>query len=125
MIENAARAAMDIYFMLPSCVPATHMETSGAELTAADIEKLWGYERVIGLAEMMNYPGLVSGAPEVLAKASEDAILMHPLPRKHEMGTEADHAVLDNDPRSVYFHQMQNGMYMRMALLAGVLGAHD
>jgi aspartate carbamoyltransferase catalytic subunit len=63
--------------------------------------------------------------PDQLAKASDDAILMHPLPRKHEMGTEADHAILDNDPRSVYFHQMQNGMYMRMALLAGVLGAHE
>ena len=63
--------------------------------------------------------------PDVLAKASDDVILMHPLPRKHEMGTEADHAVLDNDARSVYFHQMQNGMYVRMALLAGVLGAHD
>ena len=63
--------------------------------------------------------------PDVLAKASASAILMHPLPRKHEMGTEADHAILDNDPRSVYFHQMQNGMYMRMALLAGVLGAHE
>ena len=63
--------------------------------------------------------------PDVLARASENAILMHPLPRKHEMGNEIDHAVLDNDPRSVYFHQMQNGMYMRMALLAGVLGAHD
>jgi len=63
--------------------------------------------------------------PDVLAGARGDTILMHPLPRKHEMGTEADHALLDNDPRSVYFHQMQNGMYMRMALLAGVLGAHD
>ena len=61
--------------------------------------------------------------PQVLAAAPDDAILMHPLPRKHEMGTEADHAVLDDDPRSVYFHQMQNGMYVRMALLAAVLGA--
>lgn len=61
--------------------------------------------------------------PDVLAQASDDVILMHPLPRKHEMGTVADHAVLDADPRSVYFHQMQNGMYTRMALLAGVLGA--
>jgi aspartate carbamoyltransferase len=61
--------------------------------------------------------------PSVLAQASADVILMHPLPRKHEMGTPADHAVLDIDPRSVYFHQMQNGMYVRMALLAGVLGA--
>jgi aspartate carbamoyltransferase len=61
--------------------------------------------------------------PDVMARASQDVILMHPLPRKHEMGTQADHAVLDVDPRSVYFHQMQNGMYVRMALLAGVLGA--
>ncbi len=61
--------------------------------------------------------------PEVLARAPDDAILMHPLPRKHEMGSEADHAGLDADPRSVYFHQMQNGMFVRMALLAGVLGA--
>jgi aspartate carbamoyltransferase len=61
--------------------------------------------------------------PSVLAQASADVIVMHPLPRKHEMGTPADHAILDIDPRSVYFHQMQNGMYVRMALLAGVLGA--
>jgi aspartate carbamoyltransferase len=63
--------------------------------------------------------------PKVLAAAPDSTILMHPLPRKHEMGTEADHAVLDDDPRSVYFHQMQNGMYVRMALLASVLGAGE
>jgi aspartate carbamoyltransferase len=62
--------------------------------------------------------------PEVFSGASSDAILMHPLPRKHEMGTPADHDILDNDPRSVYFHQMENGMFVRMALLAKVLGAH-
>jgi aspartate carbamoyltransferase catalytic subunit len=61
--------------------------------------------------------------PGLLARARPGAILMHPLPRKHEMGTPADHAILDADPRSVYFHQMQNGMYVRMALVAGVLGA--
>ena len=61
--------------------------------------------------------------PELLARAPADAILMHPLPRKHEMGTVRDHALLDADPRSIYFHQMQNGMFVRMALLAGVLGA--
>jgi aspartate carbamoyltransferase catalytic subunit len=63
--------------------------------------------------------------PEVMAGMAADAILMHPLPRKHEMGTEEDHAILDADPRSVYFHQMQNGMYVRMALLAAVLGATE
>jgi aspartate carbamoyltransferase len=60
--------------------------------------------------------------PDVLRRAKPDAILMHPLPRKHEMGTTADHDVLDRDPRSVYFQQMQNGMFVRMALLAKTLG---
>lgn len=59
--------------------------------------------------------------PSVLARAKPDAILMHPLPRKHEMGTPADHDILDADPRAVYFRQMENGMFVRMALLAKVL----
>ncbi|MBN2471055.1 MAG: aspartate carbamoyltransferase, partial [Anaerolineae bacterium] len=58
----------------------------------------------------------------VLAQAKPDAILMHPLPRKHEMGTPDDHDALDADPRAVYFRQMENGMFMRMTLLAKVLG---
>ena len=59
--------------------------------------------------------------PSVLAQASADAILMHPLPRKQEMGTRADHDILDEDRRSVYFEQMENGMFVRMALLVKVL----
>lgn len=60
--------------------------------------------------------------PEVMAQAKDDAILMHPLPRKHEMGTPNDHDALDADPRAVYFQQMENGMFTRMALLSKVLG---
>lgn len=82
-------------------------------------------ERFASEADYAAIAGDFIMTPDVLARAAADAILMHPLPRKHEMGSEADHAVLDNDPRSVYFHQMQNGMYVRMALLAGVLGAHE
>ena len=59
--------------------------------------------------------------PELLQRARNDAILMHPLPRKHEMGPPESHDILDADPRSVYFQQMENGMYVRMALLAKVL----
>jgi aspartate carbamoyltransferase catalytic subunit len=60
--------------------------------------------------------------PSVLAQAKADAILMHPLPRKNEMGTPEDHDLLDTDPRAVYFRQMENGMFVRMALLAKVMG---
>ena len=59
--------------------------------------------------------------PSVLAQAKSDTILMHPLPRKGEMGTREDHDILDEDPRAVYFEQMENGMFMRMALMAKVL----
>ncbi|KAK3606818.1 hypothetical protein CHS0354_018412 [Potamilus streckersoni] len=59
--------------------------------------------------------------PQTIVNAKPDMIIMHPLPRKHEMGTPADHQVLDTDPRTVYFEQMRNGMYVRMALLAKVI----
>jgi aspartate carbamoyltransferase catalytic subunit len=55
--------------------------------------------------------------PALMARAKEDMILMHPLPRVYEISME-----VDDDPRAAYFRQMENGMYIRMALLAAVLG---
>jgi adenine deaminase len=59
---------VDFFFMLPPCVPASPLETSGARLEAADLEKYRDHPRVLGLAEMMNFPGLVAGDPQLLAK---------------------------------------------------------
>ena len=59
--------------------------------------------------------------PALLARAKQEAILLHPLPRKHEMGGRRDHDILDRDRRSIYFQQMENGMLIRMALLAKAL----
>ena len=61
---------LDFYFMLPSCVPATPLETSGARLTAGDLLPFLKHQRVLGLAEMMNYPGVLSGDTGVLRKLS-------------------------------------------------------
>jgi aspartate carbamoyltransferase len=61
--------------------------------------------------------------PDVMSDAKPDCILMHPLPRKHEMGNAEQRDALDLDPRAAYFRQMENGMFVRMALLASVLGA--
>lgn len=55
--------------------------------------------------------------PEVMAQAKQNMILMHPLPRVFEIDMR-----VDDDPRAAYFRQMENGMYIRMALLAAVLG---
>lgn len=55
--------------------------------------------------------------PDVMSRAKKDMILMHPLPRVYEIDMR-----VDDDPRAAYFRQMENGMYIRMALLAAVLG---
>jgi len=68
MLAASEGLPLRVYVMAPSCVPATHMESAGATLTADDIASLWEHERVLGLAEMMNYPGVLFGVPEVLAK---------------------------------------------------------
>ncbi|MDR1080300.1 MAG: adenine deaminase [Deltaproteobacteria bacterium] len=58
----------DVYFMMPSCVPASPIEKGGAELPAAALEPFMNHPRVLGLGEMMNYPGVLSRDPEVMAK---------------------------------------------------------
>lgn len=68
MLETARRTPLEILVMASSCVPATHMETSGASLDAANLASLLDDPSVIGLAEMMNYPGAVFADPGVLAK---------------------------------------------------------
>ncbi len=64
----SARTLMDIRVQISSCVPSTAMETAGAELTAADLAPLKDHPRVIGLAEFMNYPGVIHRDPGCMAK---------------------------------------------------------
>jgi adenine deaminase len=70
MLQSAEQQPMNIYFTLPSCVPATAMETAGARLTAEDLRPFLNNERIIALAEMMNFPGVIYRDPDVLAKIS-------------------------------------------------------
>ena len=67
-LDSAEAMAMDLRLMLPSCVPATDLETSGARLTARELMPLLDHAAVIGLAEMMNYPGVLAGDAEPLEK---------------------------------------------------------
>jgi adenine deaminase len=68
MLDASEGLPLTVYIMAPSCVPATGMETAGATLTAGDLVPLFDHPRVIGLAEMMNFPGLLFQDPEVLRK---------------------------------------------------------
>lgn len=68
MAESAKGIPLNVFLMLPSCVPATPMETSGANLKTDDLKPLLKEPWAIGLAEMMNFPGVIYRDPEVLKK---------------------------------------------------------
>jgi adenine deaminase len=68
MLEMAKRNPLSVYVNAPSCVPSTHMETTGASLEWYDLEPLQREKYVLGLAEVMNFPGVVSGDEAVLNK---------------------------------------------------------
>ena len=67
-LDASAATAMDLRVNLSSCVPATDLETSGARIEAADLLPFAGHPAVIGLAEFMNFPGVLAGDPRCLAK---------------------------------------------------------
>ena len=75
MIESSRHTEMDIYFMLPSCVPATAFENSGAVLPAGDLRPLYGEPEVLGLAEVMDFPAVFAGDPDMSQKLA-DAMAM-------------------------------------------------
>jgi adenine deaminase len=68
LLAASSGLPLDIFFMLPSCVPASPLSTSGASLTAADLSPYIAHPRVLGLAEVMNFPGTVAGDPQILEK---------------------------------------------------------
>ena len=68
MLENADRVPFQIFFGAPSCVPATNFETAGAQIDATAVARLLDDPRIWYLSEMMNYPGVIAGDREVMAK---------------------------------------------------------
>ncbi|MBK7995398.1 MAG: adenine deaminase [Blastocatellia bacterium] len=68
MIDSSQGVPLNVFFMLPSCVPATGLETSGATLSAQDLAPFINHPQVLGLAEMMNFPGVVNADKDVMEK---------------------------------------------------------
>jgi len=68
LLDATAELPLDVYFMASSCVPASEFESPRRQLSPGDLDALLRRRRVIGLAEMMNFPGVVGGAPSELAK---------------------------------------------------------
>lgn len=68
MMESSKGSPLEVYFMLPSCVPSTELETAGSRLMSYDISPLLREDWVVGVAEMMNYPGVLDRNGDVLAR---------------------------------------------------------
>ncbi len=77
ILSCAKSLPLNMYFMAPSCVPATHLETAGACLTSDDMRHMLSFDETIGLGEMMNFPGVLFADGQVLAKisASQDKVI--------------------------------------------------
>jgi adenine deaminase len=70
VMDWAQKLPLDMFFMAPSCVPASNLETSGARISSGEIKRILVHPSVIGLGEMMNFPGVLRGDEEVLKKLS-------------------------------------------------------
>jgi adenine deaminase len=68
VLESSRNLPIDFFVMLPSCIPATHLETAGARFTADDLALMIADDRIAGIAELMNYPGVFLGHQSELAK---------------------------------------------------------
>ncbi|MBA7620446.1 Adenine deaminase [subsurface metagenome] len=68
VLNCARRLPLELFLMAPSCVPATHLETSGASFEAEDIRQILRWKGCIGLGEVMNFPGVIGGDDGVLSK---------------------------------------------------------
>lgn len=68
MLDSSKEIPLDVYFMLPSCVPATNFENSGAVLEADSLEKMIDNERILGLGELMDYPSTINADEKILSK---------------------------------------------------------
>ena len=71
MLQASSGLPMDVFFTASSCVPATPFDETGAELHASDLKDLYHNSRVLGLAEMMNFPGVVAKDPDILQKIKD------------------------------------------------------
>lgn len=127
MLRSAQGAPLDVWFMLPSCVPATPYDSAGCALDAAESKRLLSAYGLMGLGEMMNVPGLLSGDGEVLGKlAAADLVDGHaPLLRGRDLnayltaGVSTDHECTTAEEAR---EKVARGMYVH---IREGTGAHD
>jgi adenine deaminase len=117
MLAERSGAGIDIQYLLPSCVPATPMDTGGATLDARDLEQFIGCDGILGLGEMMNVPGVLAADPAIGEKLQLFSIRdgHAPLLRGHDLnayilaGIQSDHECTRRDETE---EKLRRGMYI-------------
>ncbi len=117
LLEQSSRLPFDIYFMAPSCVPATGLETSGATLGPEELSVLRQDPRVLGLAEVMNFPGVLACQEDILEKVAmfQDRVIDghcpglsgYPLQAYISTGIASDHETVSRDEA---LEKLESGM---------------
>jgi adenine deaminase len=123
MLDNSKQLPMKIYYFAPPCVPESSAVTSGANIGPKDVKEMLGWDGVKGLAEVMDYPALLSNRPKIrsiIAEAKKKGAIIDghaPLLSGPELaayiasGAEADHE--NFDPASTV-EKLRNGMYVKL-----------
>jgi adenine deaminase len=121
MLDSTQEIPLTVYMMLPSCVPASSFETSGAILEAEQLSQFMNHERVLGLGELMNYPGVVSADKNIVKKLklafdADKIVDGHGPGQTKEVlnayiiaGVKTDHECTNFDEM---MERIQNGMYV-------------
>lgn len=132
MMESSKYNPLSVFFTLSSCVPSSPLETAGSEMRAFDIFPFLREKWVVGLAEMMNYPGLLNGDPDVLDKLRivEDkridghapGLSGHDLNAYIAAGVESDHECTTVEEAR---EKLQQGMYIMIREGSGTKNLHD
>lgn len=120
MMDSSRDLPMNFYFVLPSCVPSTEFENSGAKLLAEDLSTLIDRKDVLGLGELMDYPGVIHGREDILDKvliAKEKIIDGHgPEIKDHELNAYRMAGVLTEHECST-IEEMENRLRLGMYVL--------
>ncbi|MDZ4195864.1 MAG: amidohydrolase family protein, partial [Candidatus Izemoplasmatales bacterium] len=121
MLESAKQSPLNVHMMIPSCVPATPFETAGARIDVSIIKKLKNHKHILGLGEVMDYPGVISSNPDMLDKidAMKDKVIDGHSPglSGKELNAYASVGIrTDHEPSSLgeLTERLRKGMYVHL-----------
>jgi adenine deaminase len=139
MIRDSEKTPISFYYMAPGCVPATPMDRAGAELNSEALKELSASESIIGLGEMMNFPGVIFGDSEVQKKLGIFDIIDGHSPQLSgkelnayiSQGIESDHECVSREEaleklrKGMYIYLREGSTEKNLSEIAGIVNCHN